>query len=191
MPDCLNNPNTYRIIDHLQIIENSGIIHGIFERYKGDPAYDGICYFRYNINDVDVGPGHNPTSELNTYFVNVVEDPDCLIVPSSRYGGGRLRILQLDVSVDVNILYIPENIKKVDNECIFYGIINSTGSYTSCPSTPVNVQGKVKKIFTFFKTENTTSGVINVHPLRIYHLERCESDDNIKCTVDNEGHWNR
>jgi len=187
--DCLENPNYYRTIDHLQILEKSGIIHGVFERYTGDPTYDGICYFKYTINDLEVGPGKNPASELNEFFVNAVEDPDCLIVPSSRYGSGRLKKLQLDISGDINILYIPLNHKKVDNECIFYGIVDSAGSYIACPSSPVNVQGKVKTIYTFFRTDVSSTGATTIHPVRIYHLERCESDDKIQCTVDNEGHW--
>lgn len=182
--ECLDNPDSYRTISHLQIVEHNGTLHGVFERYKGEPDYDGICYFKYVLNDLSVGPGKTPTKDLSDYIADVVSKPESRIVGSSKYGSGRLKLLQLDVNKDINILYIPFNNKKVDNECIFYGIIDDKGVYVNCPSAPVNVQGKVAKISTFYRIKDSV-----VHPVRIYHLERCESDDKIECTVDNEGHW--
>lgn len=181
--DCLNNPNYYRTIDHLQIVENSGKIYGVFERYKDDPNYDGICYFEYDLNNLLPSGGNPEPADLSSILRDAVNDTRSRVVPSSLYGYGRLRKLYLDVDMDINITFIPFNKRKVNNDCIFFGIINQ-GVFVGCPSAPINTQGKVKELFTFYKRGN---GV--VHPVKIYHLERCESDDKIECNVDNQGHW--
>lgn len=181
--DCINNPNYYRTIDHLQIIEHSGALYGVFERFRGDEEYDGICFFKYVINDLKVSPGYDSAADLSNFLKNEVETKPCLI-PSSKYGSTRLKKLHLDVGKDINLLFIPKTKKKVNNECIFFGIIDDKGAYVNCPSAPINVQGKVGNIFTFYRTEGEL-----IHPIRIYNVERPESNDKLECAVDNQGHW--
>ncbi|HYF99705.1 MAG TPA: hypothetical protein VD815_06410 [Candidatus Saccharimonadales bacterium] len=174
----------YLSIKHLKIVSRRGKLYGIFERYIGDPEYDGICYFEIEIDKHGIGDRDNdPTKSLSEFLQYVVDKNDHLIVKSSEYGNYRLKDLYLDIDDDINITYIPLSDNKVNKECIFYGIIRDK-KYTPCPSTPIVVEGKVEEIFTFFKKKDG-----EIHPIRIYKVDRCWSDDQILCNVDNEGHW--